>query len=411
MPTPQQIDDFIDAAAANAVPRLKALLRAGIPINARNDIQKTALWYAAKAGAEAAFNFLLSRGADPNVRHPESDWTPLADAAGGATPAHERICQKLLTTALGKDRAAVQGALLAACCSGTAAILKALVDAGADVNKRPAAGGSYLLAAITDNKLREQVIPVLVAAGANLAARRPRDEYDDDKKLAGKTAHEIARVLGYQVVAGLLAKAGAPKSVKKPPKPKPAATVGEAWDRIEAWLTANAKGWKPLRKPATAAQVAWLEKAVGHKLPADLRQSLLRHNGSTEGLFPFGPDSRDCYGLYAATDVAGVWEMQAELLDGGDLAPNKAKAQAGIRAARWNTGWVPIAGNGAGDYFCVDLAPAKGGRVGQVIHVGHEGPKRTRLGTSVTDWLGRFAADLEAGAYRYEEDEDGLVHA
>jgi cell wall assembly regulator SMI1 len=413
MPTEKQIDDFLKAAAADAVPRLKALLQAGVPVDARDLLQKTALWYAAKAGAEAAFDYLLSQGADPAVRHPEHGWTPLQDAAGGATPAHERICQKLLASALGKDKSAVQGAMLAACCSGSAAIIQALIAAGADVNQKERVGGSYLLSAIKDNALRDQVVPILLAAGANLAATRPRSSYDSaaDKKLVGKTAHEIARVLGYKVVAGLLAKAGAPKVVKRPPRPKPAATVGEAWDRIEAWLKANASGWKPLRKPATEAQVAWLEKAIDHQVPADLRQSLLRHNGSEEGLFPFGPDPLDCYGLYSATDIAGAWEMQAELLDDGDFDPNKRKAQAGIRAQHWNTGWLPIADNGAGDHFCVDLAPAKGGKVGQVIHVGHEGPKRTRLGTSVADWLGRFAADLEAGAYRYEEDENGLVHA
>ena len=75
---------------------------------------------------------------------------------------------------MGKDRSAVQGAFLAACCRGNAAMVQALIDAGADVKKREKAGGSYLLSAITDNPDRDKVVPVLLAAGADLAVRRTK---------------------------------------------------------------------------------------------------------------------------------------------------------------------------------------------------------------------------------------------
>src|SRR5262245_44667141 len=160
MPTQEQINEFFQAAAANDVPRLTALLAAGVPIESRDILKKTALWQAAKAGAEAAFDYLVSRGADTNLRHPDYTWTGLGDAAGGATPGHERIFQKLLAGAFANDKKAVQEAMLGAVCSGTAAIIKALIDAGANVNKKERFGGSYLLAAITDNRLRDQVVPV-----------------------------------------------------------------------------------------------------------------------------------------------------------------------------------------------------------------------------------------------------------
>jgi ankyrin repeat protein len=93
MPTQKQVDDFLQAAAADAVPRLRALLQAGVPVDARDLLKKTALWYAAKAGAEAAFDYLVSQGADPADRHPDYGWTPLGDAAGGSSPVHEAICR------------------------------------------------------------------------------------------------------------------------------------------------------------------------------------------------------------------------------------------------------------------------------------------------------------------------------
>ena len=412
MPTQQQIDAFLEAAAANAVPRLKALLKAGVPVDARNTYYKTALWYAAKAGAEAAFDYLLSRGANPDVRHPEHGWTPLQDAAGGATPAHGAFARSSWGGALGKDRAAVQGAMLAAACSGTAVIVKALIDAGADVNQRERFGGSYLLSAIGDNDLRDQVVPILLAAGADLAFRRPRQQFDspDEKKLVGKTAGEIAKALGYQALAGLLAAAWAarPRSAPKP-KPKPPRTVDEAWDRIETWLKANAPTWKPLLSGATDAQVAKAEKALGLKLPVEVKASYRRHNGSDDhGFFPDHAGADVSWYLLPLSAMVGEAEEWAELLDDGDFDDSKPTADRGVRREAWNKKWVPFAGNGGGDCWCLDLAPAAGGTRGQVICVSHEMAPREVLAKSFREWLGAFAVALEAGAYRYEEGE-GLV--
>lgn len=410
MPTQEQIDEFFRAADANDVPRLKALLAAGVPIESRDTLKKTALWHAAKAGAEAAFDFLISRGADVNLRHPDYTWTGLGDAAGGSTPGHERICQKLLAGVFAGDKTAVQGAMLAAACSGSAAILKALIAAGADVNRRERFGGSYLLAAIGDNALRDQVVPVLLAAGADLAFRRPRQQYDnaDQKKLVGKTAYEIARALGHAVVAELLAAAGGSKA-KKPPRPKPPATVDAAWDRIEAWLKANAPKWKPLQRGATAAQIAKAEKELGRKLPADVKASYRRHNGTDDhGFFPDHAGADVSWYLLPLTGVVGEAEEWAELLEDGDFDDAKPKGKKGVRKEVWNRGWVPVAGNGGGDCWCIDLAPAAGGVRGQVIHVSHEMAPREVLARSFRDWLGAIAVALEAGEYRYQEGE-GIV--
>jgi cell wall assembly regulator SMI1 len=62
-----------------------------------------------------------------------------------------------------------------------------------------------------------------------------------------------------------------------------------------------------------------------------------------------------------------------------------------------------------GDYLCVDMNPAPGGHVGQVIKIeAHLGPQEV-LAKSFLDWLGQFAADLEAG--KFEVSKDGSINS
>jgi len=409
MPTQKQIDDLFAAADANDLPRVKALLNNGVPIESRDIIQRTPLWTAAQAASEDVFNFLVSKGARLDVRHPEHGWTPLGAAAHGSSPAHERIFWTLLGSPLGKDRTVVQGSFLAVCCRGNARMVQALIDAGADVKKREKAGGGYLLSAITDNPDRDTVVPVLLAAGADATVRRTKNSYDsdDDRKLVGKTPLEIAEFLGYKTVAEVLRSAGTTKG-KKPPRPKPAKTVDEAWDRIEAWLKANAKSWKPLRRGATDAQIARAEKGLGLRFPADVRESYRRHDGTDEGFFPDHSGDDVSWELLPLDRMVADAKMMRGLLDGGDFEDQKPKAGKGVRPVAWHSDWIPFAGNGGGDNWCIDLAPAAGGVAGQVIYSSHEMEPRKVLGKSFQKWLSAFVVVLEDDDYRYEEGE-GLV--
>ena len=62
-----------------------------------------------------------------------------------------------------------------------------------------------------------------------------------------------------------------------------------------------------------------------------------------------------------------------------------------------------MASNGAGDSQCLDMAPAEGGRTGQIISMWHENGKRERIANSFTDHLQRIVEGLESGKYRYEK--------
>ena len=65
--------------------------------------------------------------------------------------------------------------------------------------------------------------------------------------------------------------------------------------------------------------------------------------------------------LMPVAELVSDWKMLKQLLEGGDLENGKAKGNAGVRGDWWNVGWIPFASDGGGDYWCIDMAPAKGG--------------------------------------------------
>ena len=115
------------------------------------------------------------------------------------------------------------------------------------------------------------------------------------------------------------------------------------------------------------------------------------------------------YNLFPLVGIATEWAMMKELLDTGNFEGARLpKAARGIQNVHWSEGWIPIADNGGGDYFCLDLAPAKGGVVGQVILFGHEGTDQRRVARSFGEWMSKLAGRFQAGKIAFDEDE-GLV--
>jgi cell wall assembly regulator SMI1 len=175
------------------------------------------------------------------------------------------------------------------------------------------------------------------------------------------------------------------------------------WQRLETLLkTAAPQVLRTLRRGAGEATLAKVEAALGRKLLKEVHQSYQRHDGQADdadGLFPTGFADLDCdYFLMPLAEVQGEWEMWQELQEEGEFDGNTALSDDGVRADWWNAGWLPLAGNGAGDLLCIDLNPAKGGSRGQVIRVSHEGGERPRLAKSLGEWLALLCLHLEAPA-------------
>lgn len=179
------------------------------------------------------------------------------------------------------------------------------------------------------------------------------------------------------------------------------------WDRIEAWLAANAPGvLASLNPPATDADIAATEALVGRALPDDVRAAYRRHDGQA-----------DDGGLFGASDwlplarVRDEWSEWKAATDNGDFAglTNDTDGRV-ISRDWWHSGWVPLALSGGGDSYCVDLAPGSDGTVGQVIEMIHDASDRPVLAASFSDWLDDFAEELEAGVYSVCGEYGWLVH-
>lgn len=190
-------------------------------------------------------------------------------------------------------------------------------------------------------------------------------------------------------------------------------SVADSWARIRAWLDSNAPDAAERLQPgATDVQIQKLETALGVSLPDDVRDSLRTHNGGEEsGVFP-SSDSLDMMGFSPLTteEIVNVWTMLKGLVDGGEFQDRTTDTDDGICADWWTNSWIPIAGNGGGDFQCVDLSPTDSGTVGQIIGAWHDDSERQLIAPSLADYLQTLADGLESGKYEYEEDE-GIVQA
>jgi cell wall assembly regulator SMI1 len=201
----------------------------------------------------------------------------------------------------------------------------------------------------------------------------------------------------------------------------PDASVCASWNRIDAWLEAHAPQVKGTLQPGvTDQQLAVCESKIGQSLPTDLKESFRIHDGQVDetehgvmdvppaGLMPFVGQSylgEPSYELLPLARVVQDWEM----LTGIDFGGRKSEPDLAIRNEWYHTGWIPIATNGGGDYFCIDLAPTANGTVGQVITITHDNPKRKLVAISFAAYLEQLAAGLEGGLIFLEEDGSSFV--
>lgn len=178
------------------------------------------------------------------------------------------------------------------------------------------------------------------------------------------------------------------------------------WRRIENWMSTYAPfTWLQLPSGASEEELQQVEAALGMTLPLDFKTSYRMHNGQ------FCVDLVTRMEIMPLQDILEHWkEMKALSEDGvfDDMKPYyffdpiciQSHWQTGpIQPVWWHTQWIPFGTDGTGNHCCLDLAPASGGAVGQVIDWDHEcGPSRT-LFSNFEQLLSTFADQLEAGYY------------
>lgn len=173
----------------------------------------------------------------------------------------------------------------------------------------------------------------------------------------------------------------------------------DIWKRIESWLEVNTPEiHSDLLPGATEEEIRSAEKFMDIEFPVDVKTSYQIHNGQLGNSSPFMGE----WQLYSLTDMMSTWKMLKNLFDSGKFDVEGTPIGP-VRAEWWNPKWIPVADNRTGDLHCLDLDPAPGGELGQIITFWHMDEQRERLANNFQEWLQRYAEDLENGKYTVED--------
>jgi cell wall assembly regulator SMI1 len=188
--------------------------------------------------------------------------------------------------------------------------------------------------------------------------------------------------------------------------------VPAVWKRIEACVGKLAPDLlRSLADGAADKAIGTFEKAIGRKLPEELRQYFRAHNGQRgAGDRPFFAG----FALRSLSQARAEWAMWADLEDEVDLNEYARKngtstPKTAINLGYANRNWIPLADVGGSGNFGVDFAPGPKGVSGQVINFGRDEEYKVVLAWSWGWFLADLADELERGNFRHPDDRYGLV--
>ncbi|MPV60685.1 molybdenum cofactor biosynthesis protein MoaA [Burkholderia sp. HI2761] len=163
----------------------------------------------------------------------------------------------------------------------------------------------------------------------------------------------------------------------------------ETWQRLDSAFAADSSRLPGgLNGPASDDEIAVLQTALGTTLPDAFVDSLRIHNGQTDP----GDEFSGSDALLSAHEIVTQWRIWKGLVDGGDFDGVTSEPDSGIRNEWYNLKWIPFTHDGSGNHLCLDLDPAEGGTIGQVIRVWHDDEQRERVAESFPEWLAGVAA-------------------
>lgn len=187
--------------------------------------------------------------------------------------------------------------------------------------------------------------------------------------------------------------------------------LAKTWARIRSWLSREyPELGDTLNYGILPQDLAQIEMQFGFSLPAVVRESYLCVDGQeaessagcSEGLF---------FGLtfLPLESVLEEWRFWREVDSDPATGANDYLRQSmqsippgWVRKEYSQRGWIPLIGDKAGNYLGIDLNPAEGGSVGQVIVFGRDFDTKVVLwnGDGLTGWakwLAGFVDELESG--------------
>jgi len=180
----------------------------------------------------------------------------------------------------------------------------------------------------------------------------------------------------------------------------------DLWGKIESWLSEHAPSVsKALNPGATDRQLDVAEAILCVSFPADFRECYLIHNGTAlrgACLFPGGE-------FLSLDRIVQEWTVWKELVDEGAFRGDESEPDRGIHDDWFNVRWIPFTYDGAGNHYCLDLAPSAWGTNGQIITMWHDAPERELIAAGFRDYLELILEKLHSGEYVYSSEYDGIV--
>jgi molybdopterin molybdotransferase len=165
----------------------------------------------------------------------------------------------------------------------------------------------------------------------------------------------------------------------------------ELWSKIEAWDAAQPDETS-LNEPLSQKEALELESRIGLELPVDFMDSLKIHNGTDDCTMAF------CGGyFYSASDIQKTITHQrglvAEIFGKDDKFKEKINITGPIKRTYWSRSWIPFHST---DWCetCIDLDPAEGGIVGQIIEVSRETRDLTLVSKDYIEFLQKCVDEL-----------------
>jgi cell wall assembly regulator SMI1 len=186
-------------------------------------------------------------------------------------------------------------------------------------------------------------------------------------------------------------------------------SIQNAWQRIDVWLKAHAPHvQKELNPGVSEEEIQQKEAAISVPLPEDFKTSYRIHNGSRsryDGTSGSQYALMGCDAFYPLKRVVGGEAgMYQDLLQDTYWAgqtpgwvSDPTRQPLPVQPVWRHPLWLTFAEHLGGLEWCLDLAPAPDGRIGQVISWDHEDGPAEVLFSSFEELLSTYADELEAG--------------
>lgn len=186
--------------------------------------------------------------------------------------------------------------------------------------------------------------------------------------------------------------------------------VEEAWSRIIDWYRSNQPdAVANLRAGATTDAISAAESTMGVRFPEDLKALYGLADGS-ETDYPGQFD--DGHWFMPLAQATQHYETMIEFVDEqpvdafdfwrSQIEDNIISVRGSVKPNVFARQWIPLTTSEGSVHRYIDLDPAPGGKVGQVIEVYPEACSHQVLADSLGDYLAQFADKLESGRFVME---------